>query len=61
VAAENYKAVIAVKARLGVRMATEIHVANSKSGAFEQWIKSAKNLVRDVLENKKLFHASEAN
>jgi hypothetical protein len=54
--AQNHQAVVTVETRLSIGMAREIHVANSKSGAFQQRIQRAENFMGHVLQDKKLFH-----
>ncbi len=53
---QHDQAVIAVQARLGIGVAREIHITNAKTGALQQRIQCAEKLMRDVLEDKKLFH-----
>jgi len=46
---------------LGIGLAREINVANTKTGAFEQRIERAKDLVRDVLKDEESFHGKNYN
>ena len=48
---------IPFQARLCLGMTPEIYITNPESRAFQQRIKSPKDLVRDMLADEKLSHS----
>ena len=55
-AAEKHEPAVAVEGRLGVRVAAEVHVADTEAGALEERVERAEDLVGDVLADEKLAH-----